>query len=206
MSNRHYNQQGSPLGNSTALAADMRGEFRAIQAGFDRVPGYAGALTGIPKYALVVNDGGSEWGFKSYAPAPVAWTPTLTFAVPGDLSVAYTTRAGWYWRLGNIFYVQAQIETSTWTWTTASGSLKVTGFPGYSYLANISFPWPALLGGATGLPAGCAHVQLLTNYFWFFVSAPGLPFSTLVETTHCPSGTQQKVWFSIAFTTNSIFP
>lgn len=57
------------------------------------------------------------------------WTPTLTFATPGNLSVAYTTQSGQYTKIGRRVSVEAVIITSTFTHTTASGQLQITGLP-----------------------------------------------------------------------------
>ena len=57
------------------------------------------------------------------------WTPVLTFATPGNLSVAYTTQQGTYTKTGNAVTVRGQITTSTFTHTTASGTLLITGLP-----------------------------------------------------------------------------
>ena len=57
------------------------------------------------------------------------WTPVLTFATPGDLAVVYSVQVGAYARAGNAFFIDAEIETSTFTHTTASGVLRVTGLP-----------------------------------------------------------------------------
>jgi|HubBroStandDraft_4_1064222.scaffolds.fasta_scaffold00045_5 hypothetical protein len=57
------------------------------------------------------------------------WTPVLTFQTPGDLSVAYTTQFGVFERIGNLVFVDVDIVTSTFTFSTASGELQVTGLP-----------------------------------------------------------------------------
>ncbi len=57
-----------------------------------------------------------------------AWTPTATFAVPGDLSVSYSVRGGFYSRIGNIVFANFSM-TFTPTFTTASGSFSLTGLP-----------------------------------------------------------------------------
>mgnify|MGYP001572604868 FL=1 len=57
------------------------------------------------------------------------WTPTLTFATPGNLSVAYTTRVGRYTKIGRLVTLTFTIVTSTFTHTTASGNLQTTGIP-----------------------------------------------------------------------------
>lgn len=58
-----------------------------------------------------------------------SWTPTLTFATPGDQSIAYTLRTGVYTKIGRVVHIQFTIVTSTFTHTTAAGNLSVTGLP-----------------------------------------------------------------------------
>ena len=58
------------------------------------------------------------------------WTPALTFATPGDLSVSYTTQVGWWWRLGEVVLAHAYVEcpvTTGFTFSSASGNLTMTG-------------------------------------------------------------------------------
>ena len=57
------------------------------------------------------------------------WTPTITFATPGDLSVVYSTQNGRYYKFGMIVLLEWNIVTSTFTHTTASGNLRLTGLP-----------------------------------------------------------------------------
>lgn len=57
------------------------------------------------------------------------FTPVITFATPGDLSVAYTTQVGEYTKIGQDVRVSVNILTSTFTHTTASGNLHITGHP-----------------------------------------------------------------------------
>lgn len=57
------------------------------------------------------------------------WTPTLTFATPGDLAVVYSTRVGVYTKIGRLVTATLDIATSTFTFTTASGALNITGLP-----------------------------------------------------------------------------
>jgi len=57
------------------------------------------------------------------------WTPVLTFTTPGDLNVVYGTRTGTYTKVGNSARVDCNLVTTTWTWTTSSGTLAVTGLP-----------------------------------------------------------------------------
>lgn len=57
------------------------------------------------------------------------WTPTITAATPGDLAVVYSTRVGSYNKLGRLVKVWLNIITTTFTWTTATGALQITGLP-----------------------------------------------------------------------------
>jgi hypothetical protein len=57
------------------------------------------------------------------------FTPTLTAATPGDLSVAYTTQTGIYTQIGNIVHFKLFLDLSTITQTTASGDVIIAGLP-----------------------------------------------------------------------------
>lgn len=57
------------------------------------------------------------------------WTPVITFATAGDLSVVYGTQAGAYRKIGDLVVVQMALSTTTFTHTTASGNLRITGLP-----------------------------------------------------------------------------
>lgn len=57
-----------------------------------------------------------------------SWTPTFTFATPGNLSVSYSVRSGFYAQAGNLIHATFSI-TFTPTFTTASGVAAITGLP-----------------------------------------------------------------------------
>jgi len=57
------------------------------------------------------------------------WVPVLTFATPGNLVVVYSVQLGGYVKVGKKVTVSFNITTSTFTFTTASGNLQVTGLP-----------------------------------------------------------------------------
>lgn len=58
-----------------------------------------------------------------------SWTPVITFATPGDLSVTYLVQAGRYTKIGDVVTVVCAIQTSAFTHSSASGNLTITGFP-----------------------------------------------------------------------------
>jgi hypothetical protein len=57
------------------------------------------------------------------------WTPVLTFATPGTLSLTYTTQLGRGEKNGKKVTLWFQIVTSSFTLGTASGNLQITGNP-----------------------------------------------------------------------------
>lgn len=73
-----------------------------------------------PTLADLVSDGGYVRG---------TFVPAITFATPGDLAVVYSTQYGDYTRNGREITVNVNIVTSTFTFTTASGALRITGLP-----------------------------------------------------------------------------
>lgn len=91
------------------------------------------------------------------------FTPTITFATPGDLSVAYTTQVASYQRIGRLVVGKLRVAFTP-TYTTAAGNFSIGGLPftvendvsnpGYSpaVITATSPTWPAgttqLLGAA----------------------------------------------------------
>lgn len=61
--------------------------------------------------------------------ASSTWTPAITFDTAGDLSVAYSNQTGVYTKIGELVIASFAIITSTFTHTTASGKIRVTGLP-----------------------------------------------------------------------------
>lgn len=59
----------------------------------------------------------------------VTFSPTITFATPGNLSVAYSAQVGRWSRVGNMVDVLIDITTSTFTHTTAAGDLVIGTVP-----------------------------------------------------------------------------
>lgn len=69
------------------------------------------------------------WSYLNGLQVKGTWTPVVTFSTPGDLSVAYTTQVGFYIREHDLVCVTFGIQTSSFTHTTASGALQITGLP-----------------------------------------------------------------------------
>lgn len=57
------------------------------------------------------------------------FTPTVTFATVGDLSVTYAEQTGWYTKLPDKRYIAGVRLNFTPTFTTSSGEFRVAGMP-----------------------------------------------------------------------------
>lgn len=58
------------------------------------------------------------------------WTPGLTLATPGDLSVVLSNSFdAYYTKIGQLVTVNFALVATTFTYTTASGNLLITGLP-----------------------------------------------------------------------------
>ena len=77
--------------------------------------------------ALAINGDATLSG--NTAVASGTWTPVLTFATPGNLTVVYTIQVGTYYAIGNLVMATFIVVTSTFTHTTASGDMNITGLP-----------------------------------------------------------------------------
>lgn len=81
--------------------------------------------------ATSINFGGSALAnYNEYQ----TFTPTFTFATPGDQSISYSVQTGYYTRIGNMVYITYTIRFTP-TYTTASGAANFTGLP---FTANAS--------------------------------------------------------------------
>lgn len=118
------------------------------------------------------------------------WTPVLTFATPGDLSVAYTTQVGIYTKIGRVVVVSYAITTSTFTFTTATGALQVTGLP---FVANASCQFNGALswGGITkaGYTNVVGRVATSAQLIDFVASGSGVARSQVVAADTPTGGT-----------------
>ena len=135
-------------------------------------------------------------------PVTTTWVPALTFATPGDLSVGYTTQKGTYTKIGNRVILDFQIVTSSFTYTTASGFLQVTGLPFPS--ANDSgspcvgpIYWQTFLF-ASGHTSALANIDPNVSLVNFFASGSNVAQRN-VTTTNAVSGSAIKITGSIIY-------
>jgi hypothetical protein len=128
------------------------------------------------------------------------WTPVLTFDTPGNASIAYSEQLGVYTKIGRIVFIQASIITSTFTHTTASGNIKITGLPFTT--AGPTLIWRGLVrwGGIT--KAGYTQINTTAQHsattMSLACSGSGVGTSA-VAVADVPSGTQQNYSIFISF-------
>lgn len=116
------------------------------------------------------------------------WTPVLTFATPGDLSVAYSTRTASYTKIGRLIHISMQIVTSVFTHTTAAGTVLITGLPFTSNSlsrGSAGMQWSGITkAGYTDVAAALGGSS---NQIQFTAASSGSAFASVVA-TDMPSG------------------
>lgn len=75
--------------------------------------------------ATSVNFGGST--LSTYV-SENSFTPAFTFVTPGDLSVVYSSRTGFYTQIGSVVFYNLQLAFTP-TFTTSSGAILISGLP-----------------------------------------------------------------------------
>lgn len=117
------------------------------------------------------------------------WTPSLTFATPGDLSVSYTTQTGRYRKYGRLLWVDFRVITSTFNFTTATGALQLGGLPFTMGAANE--PLASLLPYSyAGIVAGASNSAMFlqpisnTSYMLLRRQTPAASAASSVQTTY----------------------
>jgi len=76
------------------------------------------------------------------------WTPAIIFSSSGDLAITYSTQTGTYTKVGRQVTVTFSVATSSFTHSTASGVLIITGLP---FNAGSSSPHTATTSFVQGI-------------------------------------------------------
>ena len=130
------------------------------------------------------------------------WTPVITFATPGNLNVVYSNQQGRYIKIGKQVTVSCMLITTTFTHTTASGELRVTGLP-FASVTAANFQWTSPMEFA-GLTVGAGYTVINPNlqdnvsYVRFVTTGSGMARAVLA-TGSAPSGTQQTCIFTLTY-------
>ncbi len=184
--------------DGTTTNADLR--LKAKGTGAVKIDGFlldlSGASSGQIKFPSSQNASADANTLDDYEEG--TWTPVLTFATPGDVSVTYATQTGTYTKVGRVVHVTCTVETSAFTHTTANGELRVTGLPftsGSPSGAGLTRFQGLTKAGYThfgvNLGSGATHVS-------FIASASASSVSSIVE-TNVPTGGTVQLRFSLFY-------
>lgn len=188
------------LVNPSGVLVDITGTKRANHTGTQAISTVTGlqtaldakaplaspALTGTPSVPnLKLGNVASTDAFTLDYYEEGSWTPTLTAATPGDMSISYATQVGRYTRIGNICTVDFRLSFTP-TFTTASGDLRVEGLPftsmnvpginyvGYIFTGNFNLPANAYITTAS-IGSNISRIGLITS------AISGAPVAIRVE-------------------------
>lgn len=195
-----------PGGANITTAAGDAAEFVSLGSGnwkcytFERANGTSVSLgpTSSPTFAALTLTNGQIAFPAVQVPSANAntlddyeegtFTPTITFATPGDLSVAYATQIGLYTKVGRMCAFNFTVTTSTFTHTTASGALTVAGLPFTGVSGSTATSTVRFLGiTKAGFSDYTSLVAGAVNTTTFVACNSGATFSTVVA-ADTPSG------------------
>lgn len=127
------------------------------------------------------------------------WVPVVTFATPGNLSVTYTVRNGTYTKVGRVVTAAFNITTATFTHSTASGAMLVTGLP-FTSLGVTGSTGGGYLGGYTkaNYTMVSAAVDLSSTQIRFIASGSG-QVATGLTTGDVPTGGSVNLYFTVTY-------
>lgn len=166
------------------------------------ISGTVNLLTGQMRFPVSQNASADANTLDDYEEG--TFTPTITFSTPGDLNVVYSVRIGQYTKIGDLVNVSIRVITTTFTWSTSSSTLSISGLPfGLVSLANNLvagaigfFQGITLLGGDSTVGVfGINNTTVLafnnTNY--------NTGAQANVTTAAVPSGVQKDFAITIAY-------
>jgi hypothetical protein len=123
------------------------------------------------------------------------WTPTVTFATAGDISVTYSTRVGRYTKIGRLVTAEFEIVTSAFTYATSSGNFRVTGLP---FVAAGNDTGSVIMSGWTLANVSSLNIQILGNVMQVNASRSGASVAVLT-TSQIPSGSSIVLYGTISY-------
>lgn len=128
------------------------------------------------------------------------WTPAMTFATPGDFSIAYTTQLGSYTKVGDVVHLCGMILTSTFTHSTASGNCHITGIPFNSESGGPDFIGAVLWRGITKANYTDVVIRLGANAQIATMAASGSAQSdATISTGDMPTGGTVRSQFQLTY-------
>jgi hypothetical protein len=189
MGNEFYTHVGYPQPSAPGRALDASIELRAIEVAFDKGPD----ITGASGWMVTVNHAASNLKVRQYETG--LWTPTLAPSSFGDLDIVYSVRAGHYVIIDHLIFLAFRITTTTFTHTTASGSLFITGIPLFPSAVDSSGTIAPMYMNVTKAGKTSFNALLLANQNIQLVAGDNAGASiSPIAIADCPSGTQLD-WF-----------
>lgn len=128
------------------------------------------------------------------------FTPIYTFLTNGDLSVTYSVQSGIYQKVGNHVSIGVLMATTSFTWTTSSGQLRVSGMP-----FNGGTGVAGCVGLAANLPTGantslmCLEAGASNIGLYYHNGATGA--TTQLQHPQAPSGSNKTLRLSCVYRT-----
>lgn len=131
------------------------------------------------------------------------WTPAITFDTPGNVAVTYTTQTGYYTKIGRLVTATYIVQTSSFTHTTAAGTLFLTGLP-YASSADKSGIGACYFRGITmaGYTQIAAYANSTDTKLAFMASGSGVA-NTVVGAVEVPTGGTVNLSGTISYFTTS---
>jgi len=177
------------------------------------LPGGASITTAANDTAEFCSLGSGNWVCTAHKPqnnpayriVSGTWTPALTFATPGDLSVTASVATGFYTQVGvagaGFITVSFNYTTSAFTHTTASGNLQITGLPIAQATASGILPFGS--GRFAGVTKAnytqfCCTIASAAQLLTFTASGSGQSNSTITA-ADMPSGGSVNIAFQITY-------
>lgn len=201
------------INGTPAATGDVVGPGSATDNAVARFDSTTGKL--IQNSAFVVDDSGHVTGFGGNIAFPASqaasaganvlddyeegtWTPVLTFTTPGDVSVTYTLQSGLYTKIGRYVMAQCEVQSATFTHTTAASTLLVSGLP--FTVANVRTTGPIRWSGinAAGSTDLCCTSSTGVTSVSFLGMAMGAG-QVPIEATHCASGGTMVLIFGFPY-------
>jgi hypothetical protein len=176
---------GSPSADAMAFSASSGAErMRIDSSGHLIVPNGITLGTAVGTYNAANTLDDYEEG---------TWTPALTFETAGDLSVVYAAeRIGTYRKIGDLVIAQFSVQCTTFTHTTASGNLQMTGLPFASVRSSSDFSGVGLNSFQGITKANYTQIGATTlnggSYIFFSICGSGQAGEN-VTAADTPSGT-----------------
>ena len=136
------------------------------------------------------------------------FTPVWTYATPGNLSITYASRYGWYTKVGNVVHFHLSIASSAFTKSTAVGELRLTGLP--FTCATGPGPYNALavaisqnITGATDYQIGFAVLPGTAYCVGYFFNAVAIVAPAAIEQANSATSNNVIIGVSGNYTTNT---